>query len=224
MDSYNTIIYLYLEKKTIKKYQTLEEFDNDLKPLNLSMNLDTLVEVYKEYTQLNETDFTFLICKIINEEDYHLAATLALKNIRFLNQTIINKFNEIIDDIPDKSYNHLSCNTHSCIEGLIYEYKRTEETEIPICFISILYAVKDIYDPDFKIDELMQKLHKLIDLSDMVYIDEDPADNQLYDYGFLMREMNIYNQNYIFKIFVENYIIDSNIKTLEDFYTKYPDM
>lgn len=224
MNFYDTVIDLYLEKKTIKQYQTLEEFDDDLKQFNLDFSFDLIEDNYNLYTKLNEVDYTFLICKIIDEKEYLIAYQIVDRNVKFLNQIIIDKFKANLNDPKmDLKLRDSDPTLKKLIERVVINHEPNKQINIPIDFLSIIYASKDNASPNFKLDEYVSKLSEIIDFTDLYYIDNSyPLDMKYYDYIHQMKQMSIYNQNYIFKTFIDKNIMDPGIKTLEEFYNRYP--
>lgn len=205
MDFYPYIIEIYVQKKTVKEYKTLEEFHNDLSKFNYRYMYDVVHEDSETLSKLNEIDFTFLVNKLINESEYSSAYELVANNMRYNNQQIQNKFKEHIEKHPEKFQIQFSSRTLE--EKIRYQlFRETEYQDFKMefnCMLTDAPLRKNKDDSGIKIEDYFNELGKIVDLEKIIYYKIDKSSNNLDNYIDALSELNYCNQCWVISTLIK---------------------
>lgn len=208
MENYLNVIEIYLQKKTIKKYETLEEFHSDLSKFKYKFDYNAIHVYPVIFCKLNEVDFTFLICKLIDEGEYVFAYHITSANMRYNNQKIQTKFREHIKDYPKKFKTKIPTKTLiNCIEHkLLIEYK---EEDVQLHFTNMLTDSTLFKNSEICINQYFSDLGQIIDLDKIIYYNTNKYKNRSIDYHDILQNLSYSNQCKLVSILIKKGVVNN---------------
>lgn len=217
MDYYPNVIKIYVQKKTVEKYETLEEFHNDLSKLNYKFAYEAVHDYPKTLSKMNEVDFTFVICKLIDEGEYLSAYELVSANIRYSNQQIQLKFAEHIKNHPQKFDTTITnYNLKKSIENNLIA--NSEESDVLIPFECLLIDAP-LYNHEIVFSKHFDDLGKIIDLDKIIFYHQYGNDNTAESYIDAIFHSKYFNQYWVISTLIKkDVIIDIEMLSLVTIY------
>lgn len=205
MDFYPYVIQIYVEKKTVKEYKTLEDFHNDLSQFKYQYMYDVVHEYSATLSKLNETDFTFLVCKLIDESEYSSAYSVVAANIRYNNQQIQNKFKEHMNKYPEKFQTKIPPRTlEEKIRYQLFRITNDEDFKMEFnCMLTDTPLRKTKDNSGIKIEDYFNELGKIVDLEKIIYYKTDKCSNNVNNYIDAFSGLNYRNQHWVISTLIK---------------------